>query len=142
MGSYHGWDVHSWTSDLRDLLDQQPEFECRFRVSMHLFDQCLQEIFEMYGEGVKPVLEKMRGRYKPIEGGYYDMDLVGKRVNVAHLLVRVWTLVKRINDESIYKWFKETLDDIGLTCLQGDSHRLMFFLVGLVRSINKEEFVY
>jgi hypothetical protein len=74
-------------------------------------------------------LEKMRQRCLPERGGYEDGSL--QNLNVIRLLEAVWTAVCAQKDAGTEKLFFETLDDIGMTCPEGDSHRLLMLLSSL-----------
>ena len=74
-------------------------------------------------------LAKMRGRCLPERGGYEDGSLQG--LNVIRLLEAVWAAVCEQKDAGTEKLFFETLDDIGMTCPEGDSHRLLMLLSSL-----------
>lgn len=80
--------------------------------------------------GAWQAVEKMRSRFGVERGGYEDGALGG--LNITRLLEAVWLEVSRINENSTYNLFVETLSDIGSTCPEGDSHRLLILLNSLV----------
>ena len=73
------------------------------------------------GELVRHVLEKMQSRYNVAQGGYICPDT---HVNVTALLALVWDRVKTLE---VQLDFAEILLEIGNTCVQGDSFRLLFY---------------
>lgn len=123
-------DVHAWTSEMRNLVKAEfPELRDQSRLYATKFDSTVQDIKDMYGDDVliKQVMDKMVARRNAI-----DTDLFG--VVPAGLLALVWLeYVKKINDTGCYKLFKENLYDMGTTCVQGDTHRLLSILVALDR---------
>ena len=42
-----------------------------------------------------------------------------------------WQAVKAAHDDSVYAGFAEILRDVGKTCVQGDSHRLLSYWVAI-----------
>jgi hypothetical protein len=76
-------------------------------------------------------VQKMRARCLTSRGGYEDGHLAD--LNIIRLLEAVWEVVKKLNEESIYMLFVETLEDIQLTCPEGDSHRLLMLFTSLQR---------
>jgi hypothetical protein len=129
---YKGWDVHSYTN-----LINTPEIkEMLKRVNYHLTQprayELFQEIRDHYtDEKINQVLMKMLSRCYLMGNnafGYIDPDI---QINVISLLHCTWQNVKIQNEQSLFKLMKETLLDIGQTCIQGDSHRLIMLLIAL-----------
>ena len=99
------------------------------------FDGAVTDIQAQYKNDVmvNMVLKKMDQRkYTP------DNDLFG--VMPSGLLALVWyEYIKKIDDPDCYTLFKENLYDMGTTCTQGDSHRLLSILTALERVKEKPE---
>lgn len=112
-------DVHAWTGQMNQML-QQSFFE---RVEPQDWDQLIQEISICVHKNPDALsaLQKMNGRYQSELGGYLDPDL--QNANVASIVRHVWNHLKNIGSPEL---IIETLQDIGATCIQGDSHRLLF----------------
>ena len=75
-----------------------------------------------YAPAVKTVLAKLTQRY-----AMRDQDLCG--ISGSGLCVLLWDRIAATNEPEAYVHFAETLEDVGGTCLQGDTHRLFFSLV-------------
>lgn len=118
MSWYKGWDVHAWSSSFSG--EASSDKELFGNATQEEIEQVRLEILEKYGSQKSTIVEKIIGR-----AGISDNDLAG--VNVGKLLVKTWELVKSISDDSVFSLLSETLEDIGQTCLQGDTHRLWSF---------------
>lgn len=123
-------DVHQWSSEMsRKLLEECPNLPDMTRRAAVDFDLACQQIREYYGPSVEPVLTKMGQRKNVV-----DRDLGG--VMPAGLLALVWFgLVTKIDEPECYTHFLLTLEDMGPTCIQGDTHRLFSTYVALVRAM-------
>jgi len=155
---YKGWDCHAYTADCKALWAKirareiserikndtdTPPFNLGTRLSSKVSEEernALFESLEKYFVGRFPngfqevqawgAVEKMKSRYRPDRGGYEDGDL--HNLNITSLLKVVWQEINRIDDRATYELFLETLTDIGQTCTQGDSHRLLIVLSSLL----------
>lgn len=123
-GIYRGWNVHGYTDQFRAVI---PTTNFLHRVDSLPFLATLEEIRQRYGNRL--ALCSMRTHFKA--GRIQDPDLPS--VNVALVLLALWRLIKRIDHPSIYEHFSETLNQIGATCIQGMSHRLLADWVALSR---------
>lgn len=145
---YKGWDCHGYTEDFKQLwlhlqsikksgTDENKFGDLKTSMSseeLNLLSDSIAEFLRRYlPQGTElpwQAMQKMKSRFQEARGGYEDGSLVG--LNVLRLLEAVWKRVSELNDESINTLFIETLDDIQLTCPEGDSHRLMMLFVSLV----------
>lgn len=130
---YQAWmdpDVHSWSQRMRDLIQAEfPHFKEQCLAFYHHFDVAVQEAKQQYAgaPGALSVLEKLVTRKRSM-----DADLAG--VSLAGLFAMIWfKYVKEINDVDCYALLRDTLIDMGTTCLQGDTHRLFSIMVSLDR---------
>ena len=127
MSEYRGWDTHAyttlWTAEAERLGFKTP-------VPVLEWKQLLRDLDAAYPGAV--ALRKFAVNFSAATGGYMDAQLGG--LNVARLLLEVWALVRRAQDGSVTAGFGEILADIGNTCVQGDSHRLLAYYVALHRS--------
>lgn len=135
-GHYRGWDVHAYTPPVQQWFQQR--LRPRLPSEGPLLTEwmaALNEMRHVYGKwpAAMGALIKMNSRYRAQQKGYMDRDL-GPGGNVASILLYSWALVKRKKEPSLTRLFGETLSDIGNTCVQGDSHRLIMFLFGLLGS--------
>jgi len=126
----HDWktpDVHYWSRDMMGLVSSEyPSLPAETSALDARFDNAASEIAAMYPD-VKHVLDKMTRRRACI-----DHDLGG--VKPTGLLAKVWFgYVRRINAPECYALFRDTMMDMGGTCVQGDTHRLFTILVALHR---------
>lgn len=110
-------DVHAWTPEINKHV--RPEFF--ERVEPAEFDQLVAEIAPICSAEALAALQKMQQRYQLILGGYLDPDL--QNSNVVAILKYVWIQLKLLKSTEL---LVETLQDMGQTCVQGDSHRLLF----------------
>ena len=112
---YAGYDIHAYTSQLQKMgittFSNGMLSETAFRDILGEMEKTL---------GPKPAYVNFRNVYRA--GFITDPEL--PHINVALVLETVWKRVKHLNDPSIYIYFSETLDQIGMTCIQGISHRL------------------
>lgn len=146
---YKGWDCHAYTEDckrswlhLQSIKKSGTDDEDEFghlktpmtSEELNLLTNSIEELLMHYlpqgNELSWQAMQKMKSRFQEARGGYGDGSLVG--LNVLRLLEAVWKRVSELNDESINALFIETLDDIQLTCPEGDSHRLLMLFVSLV----------
>lgn len=133
---YKGWDVHAYTPEIRQWFQQYllPRLHDN-GVFLTEWMQLMKELRAVYQNvpAVHMALNKMQKRYSVQVRGYFDGDL-GPGGNVASILKYTWQKVKSMKEPSIVRLFGEILIDIGSTCVQGDSHRLVWFLFGLTSS--------
>lgn len=122
---YLGWDVHRNTPFFKEVMPKYREcFPERITLKEHILT--IGELEQKYGP--LPAIAKMRQRFQEKDGGYRCPDL---KVNIAAVLQETWNLVKKVNDPSIFAGFGEILRDVGTTCVQGDSHRLISYYIPL-----------
>lgn len=113
---YRGYDVHAYTSQIAQACGADTTLTGE--LTDEVFQSLLGDLERRLGP--KPAYQNFRQHYRA--GAIRDPELPG--VNVAVLLQKVWERVQRAADESMQRHFAETLDDIGMTCIQGISHRL------------------
>jgi hypothetical protein len=122
-----GWDVHSyttaWTPAVREF-----ELDLFQSVTLQDWNTMIHEIEQRFGH--LPATTKLKSRYKDKIGGYLDPKF--ENVNIARMLELLWKTVCKLDDPSIYAFFEEVMKDVGLHCVQGDSHRIFAALVALV----------
>lgn len=138
MNAYRGWDVHSYTQDVKARLGEirevlckkyHPPWSCRTPFNDDLFYKCLDWCSRnLERSKVDSCLSKFKNYWLQTDGGWVDRDL--ENVNVAWLFTCSVHCCATLKDDSVCRLFQETLEDIGTTCVQGDSHRLLCFLVG------------
>lgn len=110
---YHGYDVHAYTPLLQNLvkklnLSNDP-------INNDEFQQLLTDLINKYGETISPCINNIKRCYYH-DGYIHDSELPD--INFALIL------------KDLYKNFdevllRETLEEVGSTCLQGLTHRLL-----------------
>ena len=110
--------VHSWTSFFQNyILNKKNQIEntCSEESWNNLCSEINDFIHE--NEHAKCVLEKMKNDY---QSEWKDPDLF--HIHVSDIFLWVWTLLKTHQSQNL---IVETLVDIGDTCIQGITHRLL-----------------
>lgn len=131
--NYRGWDVHAYTSDMMVALRDWGQV---FPGGRKILDESLpasyveENVIDFIAErdpSLKPVLEKMarRSQKQGTRVFYGDPDL--GNINIWSVLSLCVVLVKELPD--LEELLLEMLRDTAQTCIQGDSHRLLMFLL-------------
>lgn len=139
---YKGWDVHAYTPDMLEISGRLQEW----LRSMNLGDgvgreelqRTVEEIENAGGASFPSVslsLAKLQAQWREDVKGNLDNEMGG--INVSSLLVGLWRLSSGMGESAIGMFF-ETLDEIGGTCLQGQSHRLAALAIALLGSPSTE----
>jgi hypothetical protein len=133
---YHGWDVHSYTPDLRAALaawrSERPRLSelLDLPVKREVIDGPISEFFLSRNAELKAVLDKMRDRSEQRNSGnllfYGDRDL--DNLNIWALLAIAVNLA--LAEKGPPELLVEMLVDTAQTCTQGDSHRIAMFVLG------------
>ena len=120
-------DVHSWSQRMSNLVREDPSFTC---IAGESEVARLRSNVTDIKRGLRPssmvVVDKIVGRQD-----YTDHDLCN--VNPMGLLQLLWEELDHDNADDL-NMLDGVLDDIGGTCLQGDTHRLFSHLVAIRRS--------
>ena len=117
--SYLGYDIHAYTHQINTMVKSLPSDLFNVIVSDTDFQKTLDEMTQKYGD--KPAFSNFRSVFH--NNTIVDPEI--QSINIALVLIRVWNKVKELNEPSTYNHFNETLDQIGHTCIQGVSHRLL-----------------
>lgn len=113
-------DVHAWSGRMREALQKEmPELVQQSVDAEARFPAARQQMFAYYTHHLQ-VLNKIVSR-----GGMRDNDLCG--ASPLGLLVLAW---ERVDRDALGLM----LADIGLTCLQGDTHRIFSLILANHRS--------
>jgi hypothetical protein len=119
--TYHGYNIHSYEQDMAPVVNKHVPVMTELYgtvVEPEEFEKILTELEQRYGPMVT---------YSNLRNTYRDKCIRDPRfpgLNSAVTLKAMWSKVKTLNDDSIYKHFNETLIQIGSTCIQGISMRL------------------
>ena len=134
---YKAWDTHAYSQDFRAILAHRG-LHFALDPTAEAFDAAIAEIKallsskwpEEQDRTAQPswvAVLKMEARQAA--GNYIDQDLGGEHVGA--ILVATWQLVREADVDEL---FIETLADIGDTCIQGDSHRLLALYLALTET--------
>lgn len=112
---YLGTDIHAYTQQVNQLnistqLDPILDSEFQF---------ILQDMQQVYGP--KEAFSNLKNVYS--RGMISDPEV--PHINFALILKQLWSKLRELNEDSAYRHFGETLDQIGMTCIQGVTHRLL-----------------
>jgi|SRR3989304_6544968 len=132
---YEGWDVHSWTNKIKEdimLYFNETEIE-HFKLALNtqLFDIIWVNILHLF-PNLLPILKKFKTRStdKNNEISYNDSQIFN--INILQILYLVFNEIK--DNCNFYSLFNEILTDCAQTCVQGDSHRLIWLYITILRS--------
>jgi len=129
--TWKGHNIHSYTPEVCKIVDHHIiELESLYgnKLDPNTFTSILKELFDKYGN--KVAYSNFRNMYNIRTGWITDPEL--PRLNSAIVLQATWERIKKKNDESLYKHFGETLDQIGCTCITGISIRLLMDYIAIV----------
>lgn len=124
-----GWDVHAYTCQMQKVsLEYYQLIISKYGTTLEekQWDQLQQELYQMYGP--KPAFENMKRQYS--SGWIRDPQI--PEVNFALVLYALWFEISASGEVSLHKHLNEILDDIGQTCIQGVTHRLLASYVGIM----------
>jgi hypothetical protein len=125
-------DVHANTLTIQRIMSEEhPELPRKSREILQntsLVQLVLFRIKSVVTPSVIPFIEKIERRQ-----GMNDRDLLN--INGLGLLILIWLKMEEIKyDMDTIKALNDTLLDINMTCLQGDTHRLYCLYIALDRS--------
>jgi hypothetical protein len=129
-------DVHARTNEMRiKLAEEFSDLPRLTQLYAQNFDTALREIKLFYrndGE-IAACLDKMDRRKDIVDHDMYIVDSNKDHICISPsgLLALLWD--EKIKPNESYVHFRETLLDMGLTCPQGDSHRLFASYVAFSR---------
>lgn len=141
------WDVHAHTPTIREAIrsgllykcvaetigaqHMQPPKDERVNTALGFSRTTAALKADEFGlslPSIKACLQKFKTRWE--SGSWKDPHL--ENIDIATLFVVAVGMVQYHDFEpSVEKLFLETLQDIGNTCIQGDSHRLIHFIIGV-----------
>lgn len=120
---YHGYNIHAYTPLVKKLLAEHYTDELwQQPLDEKEYITLLTELKDKYGS--HPAIANID---KCSKSGYLLDPQLG-RINFLQILVVLWESVKTHNT---FTHFKETLDHIGMTCIQGVSHRILIDWVAM-----------
>lgn len=129
-------DVHSWSTAMSSTLAQEfPNLVDSINALEPKYQYGRTKVVALFPEDqrVVSVLELCDRRWN-----VRDADLLG--VSCGGCLCMTYCLLAKLQfDKSIVAAFYDTLMDMGVTCLQGYTHRLMSLIVPMVRCLHEQQ---
>lgn len=127
---YHGDNIHSYTQYINEILPPYINEIKKYSITDQEFIELeveMHQVLDLIPQfDIRSAWVNMKRQYK--NQTIIDPELPG--VNCAVLLKLTWIKLKQLNEPTLFLHFKETLYQIGSTCLVGISHRLfMDFIV-------------
>lgn len=124
---YRGNDLHAYTPYLQTRLSTYiNDFKMNYPQSVQPQEwiSLMTILQDKYGNDVTPALNNISQYYNSVTGSIQTPELPG--MNFAVVLMALWNyIVNQSNeDQSLSDHFKQTLQDIGTTCLAGVTDRL------------------
>ena len=141
---YKGWDVHAYTQTiiemLPDLLEKIDNYCNKMgyidrKIPDKSFKDIIDQIADLFPNN--PAIYNIISSYK--DGWIVDPEL--PHLNSAIILEIVWKLLLFGDNEYKIEAMSMILGDIGETCIQGISHRLIFEFIYL-HDIYYDDYVY
>lgn len=129
---WHGENIHAYTKQVNLTIPQYlPQIYGKYgeKLSLENLNLLLAEFQKKYGP--KVTYSNIRNVFA--NGEIFDKD--APQLNSAILLQAIWDILCEKNEESLFRHFGETLDQIGSTCIVGVSHRLFMDYVAFVESL-------
>jgi len=124
---YRGNDLHAYTPYLQTRLSTYiNDFKMNYPQSVQPQEwiSLMTTLQNKYGNDVTPALNNISQYYNSATGSIQTPELPG--MNFAVVLMALWNYIVNQNneDQSLFTHFKQTLQDIGTTCLAGVTDRL------------------
>jgi hypothetical protein len=113
---YLGTDIHAYTNQINEIAAHTM---VSHSVPNEAFELILTQMHNKYGH--KEVFQNLRNVFR--QGSIIDPQV--PHINFAFILKQLWEKLVQLNEDSAFDHFGETLDQIGMTCIQGVTHRLL-----------------
>jgi hypothetical protein len=127
MSIYIGCNIHNYTSQIVDIL---PNFFGKIaykKVEIKTWNKSLNEIKKRYPDHI--AIKNIERNFK----NCFIKDPEIPNLNSACVLLIIWDTIK--NNDIMCFHFLETLNEIGNTCIQGISHRLIIDYIAIYNDI-------
>jgi hypothetical protein len=128
-------DVHSWSTAMSQTLETEfPNLVGSINALEPKYEMGREKVIKMFpGDGKVLQVMEMFDRRKNVR----DSDLVG--VSCGGCLCMTYCLIAKLQfEKSMVAAFYDTLMDMGVTCLQGYTHRLMSLIVPMLRCLQEQ----
>ena len=123
--SYKGDNIHSYTEIIKKLIDKHFDDKFYQSIDNKSWESLLLELHLKFPDKKIP----LANIYKYYKNGYL-LDPQLPKVNIAIILVKIFNFIKTNDD--LTNHFRETLEQIGTTCIQGISHRLIIDYIAII----------
>lgn len=136
---YKGTDVHAYTIDIKQRINDLPDV-LKGNMKGKAFDDLIKNLKLTYRS------TKTESFFLNIEKSFTNnriQDPELPNINFALVLSECWNMIQLLYPEarkSFINFFEETITQIGGTCVQGISHRLLsdyFVLIDTIKNNNK-----
>lgn len=128
--------VHAWSVEMKKLvLTEYPELPLETKRQSANFPKVIKDVQSYYVNDTANQ-NKLQAIYQKLTTRANTIDNDIGALCIGGLFVMVWELIDT-KDTTALAHFKDTLLDMGLTCVQGDSHRLFSTYVALKRASKK-----
>lgn len=124
---YKGYNIHNYTKEIITIIPKYFGKNVYKKVTILEWKNVLSDICKKI-----PRCRALQNMNKNFKNGFIiDPEL--PKINSAMILILIWDKVK--NNNILCKHFTETLKDIGNTCIQGISHRLIIDYIAIYNDI-------
>lgn len=135
MSIYTDSNIHSYTKQLLSVIPCYFNDDYKQKMEQETFDNLMSEISNEYKNHKAPI-DNIKMNFK--NGFILDPHL--PKINFAKVLKVLWEEIKTNQDNKILlSHFSETLKQIGKTCIQGITHRIMIDYIALYNDIVYQE---
>jgi hypothetical protein len=127
MSIYIGYNIHNYTSQIVNIIPKFFEDMEYKKVDIKYWNKSLNEIKKKYPNHIA-----IKNIERNFNNGFIKDPEIPK-LNFAIILLIIWDNIK--NNDIICNHFLETLNEIGNTCIQGISHRLIIDYIAIYNDI-------
>ena len=124
--SYKGYDIHAYTEIIKKQINNHFDEKYYKPIDNISWNSLISELHLKFPDKKKSLVN-ICNYYK---NGYL-LDPQLPKVNIAIILLEIFNFIKTNNN--LINHFRETLEQIGTTCIQGISHRLIIDYIAIVR---------
>lgn len=127
MSIYIGYNIHNYTKQIVNVIPKYFGDSVYTKVDSNEWNSAISVIQIKYPGN--PAIKNLKRNFQ--NGFIIDPQL--PKVNSAKILILIWNQIK--DNDVLCKHFSETLKQIGNTCIQGVSHRLIIDYIALYNDI-------
>ena len=131
MSIYIGYNIHNYTSQIVNIIPKFFEKIFYKKANVKTWNKSLTEIKKKYNNHI--AIKNIERNFN--NGFIKDPEI--PELNSAIVLLVIWDTIK--NNNIMCHHFLETLNEIGNTCIQGISHRLIIDYIAIYNDILDSE---